>query len=101
MFQRAKWEGGQRSDGKPGRKAEKDGKITFFCPRKSYTKPGAAVFAHASREELLDEKARKWQSLNAKRYGEKRKPLGHRSWEELATGWGQVKHRLSPRTAKD
>ena len=24
-------------------------------------------------EELLDEKARKWQSLNAKRYGEKRK----------------------------
>merc|ERR1719424_1295715 len=26
-----------------------------------------------SQEELLDEKARKWQSLNAKRYGEKRK----------------------------
>ena len=25
-------------------------------------------------QELLDEKARKWQSLNAKRYGEKRKP---------------------------
>lgn len=30
---------------------------------------------HSSKtqEELLDEKARKWQSLNAKRYGEKRK----------------------------
>ena len=27
-------------------------------------------------QELLDEKARKWQSLNAKRYGEKRKCLG-------------------------
>jgi pre-mRNA-processing factor 8 len=26
-----------------------------------------------TQEELLDEKARKWQSLNAKRYGEKRK----------------------------
>ena len=26
-----------------------------------------------TQEEMLDEKARKWQSLNAKRYGEKRK----------------------------
>ena len=31
-------------------------------------------------EELLDEKARKWQSLNAKRYGEKRKRLGE-NWQ--------------------
>ena len=29
--------------------------------------------SNKSQEELLDEKARKWQSLNAKRYGEKRK----------------------------
>ena len=31
-------------------------------------------------QELLDEKARKWQSLNAKRYGEKRKRLGE-NWQ--------------------
>merc|ERR1719382_1629409 len=31
------------------------------------------VQSQKSQEELLDEKARKWQSLNAKRYGEKRK----------------------------
>merc|ERR1719440_2700616 len=43
------------------------------APRESYHSSRPEPASNKSQEELLDEKARKWQSLNAKRYGEKRK----------------------------
>jgi len=44
---------------------------TMASGRVDHHRPEPA--SNKSQEELLDEKARKWQSLNAKRYGEKRK----------------------------
>ncbi|CAE7527567.1 Prpf8 [Symbiodinium sp. CCMP2456] len=42
-------------------------------PQAPPPEPPKPAASNKTQEELLDEKARKWQSLNAKRYGEKRK----------------------------